>query len=65
MTEPMIIANVLGTPTVSENQNVLYMSASNELRINGSGFMGAKKVDLYFKPPLFVEDMKLFHLSLL
>ena len=53
--EPVILANVLATPTVSENTDVIYVSATNELRINGTGFKGAKKVDLYFNPPLFVE----------
>jgi len=31
------------------------MSATNELRVNGTGFIGAKKVDLYFDPPLVKE----------
>lgn len=54
--EPVIIAQVLDTPDVDENLNlILYQSASNELRINGTGFIGAKKVDLYFKPPLVKE----------
>ena len=33
----------------------MYQSASNELRINGTGFIGAKKVDLFFRPPLVKE----------
>ena len=49
------MAQVLATPTVFENDLVLYQSASNELRINGTGFVGAKKVDLYFNPPLIKE----------
>lgn len=53
--EPIIIAQVLSTPTVYENTEVLYQTASNELRINGTGFIGAKKVDLYFDPPLLKE----------
>ena len=51
----MIVAQVLATPSVFENDLVLYQSASNELRINGTGFVGAKKVDLYFNPPLIKE----------
>jgi len=52
----MAIAQVLPTPNVNANDNlVVYQSATNELRINGTGFVGAKKVDLYFDPPLFVE----------
>jgi hypothetical protein len=53
--EPIIIANVLATPTVKENLNIIYTTATNELRINGTGLIGAKKVDLYFDPPLFKE----------
>mmetsp|Transcript_26878 Transcript_26878/g.53813 ORF Transcript_26878/g.53813 Transcript_26878/m.53813 type:complete len:959 (-) Transcript_26878:135-3011(-) len=53
--EPIIVAQVLATPTVNENDLVLYQTASNELRINGTGFIGAKKVDLYFDPPLTKE----------
>jgi hypothetical protein len=52
---PMIIANVLATPTVKENTEVLYQTASNELVIKGTGFDGAKYVDLYFDPPLLKE----------
>eukprot|EP01041_Mallomonas_annulata_P008000 gene8000-16377_t len=52
---PVILANVLLTPTVKESEDVIYQTASNELRINGTGFAGAKKVDLYFSPPLYKE----------
>jgi len=53
--EPVIVAQVLNTPTVNENLDVIYTSATNELRVNGTGFMGAKKVDFYFNPPLYKE----------
>ena len=53
--DPVILANVLSTPTVEENTKVIYQTATNELRINGTGFMGAKKVDLFFNPPLYKE----------
>ena len=53
--EPVIVAQVLDTPAIDENEDTLYQSASNELRINGTGFIGAKKVDFYFKPPLVKE----------
>jgi len=53
--EPVIVAQVLSTPTIKDNEDFLYQSASNELRINGTGFIGAKKVDLYFQPPLVKE----------
>ncbi len=52
--EAKVIANVLETPTAEDNENIIYREATNELRINGTGFTGAKKVDLYFKPPLAV-----------
>ena len=54
--QPVMVANVLKTPTIKEDSdNVIYQTASNELRINGTGFVGAKKVDLYFSPPLYKE----------
>jgi len=53
--EPVIVAQVLSTPHVEDNDDILYQTASNELRINGTGFIGAKKVDLYFQPPLIKE----------
>eukprot|EP01032_Pedospumella_encystans_P027105 gene27105-30639_t len=53
--EPVIVAQVLSAPSVNGNDDILYQTASNELRINGTGFIGAKKVDLYFQPPLVKE----------
>ena len=53
--ESIIVANVISTPTINENLEIIYSSATNELRINGTGYMGAKKVDLFFSPPLFNE----------
>jgi len=65
--EPIILAQVLPTPTVVEMKEVIYTTATNELRINGTGFVGAKKVDLYFNPPLYkgidYEDVSKFPLS--
>jgi len=55
LADEIIIANVLATPTVEESKKTIYQTATNEVRINGTGFMGAKKVDLFFSPPLFVE----------
>jgi hypothetical protein len=52
---PLIIANVLATPTVKENTEEIYQTATNELVIQGSGFDGAKFVDLFFDPPLYKE----------
>eukprot|EP01033_Poteriospumella_lacustris_P014849 gene14849-10618_t len=52
---PVIVAQVLNTPSVKENTNVLFKSASKELRINGTGFVGSGRVDLYFQPPLTKE----------
>ena len=50
--EPVIIAQVLLTPTVTENLEIIYASGTNELRINGTGFIGSKAIDLYFIPQL-------------
>jgi len=55
LADKLILANVLQTPTVFPSDNLLYIHASNELRINGTGFVGCKKVDLYFDPPLYKE----------
>jgi len=55
LAEAVIVANVLETPTVLESENIIYTTASNQLTINGTGFRGTKKVDLYFDPPLFKE----------
>ena len=55
LAEPVIVAQVLNTPVVNENLDVIYTTATNELRINGTGFMGSKKVDFYFHPPLYKE----------
>eukprot|EP00598_Pedospumella_elongata_P004403 CAMPEP_0184984562 /NCGR_PEP_ID=MMETSP1098-20130426/13493_1 /TAXON_ID=89044 /ORGANISM="Spumella elongata, Strain CCAP 955/1" /LENGTH=941 /DNA_ID=CAMNT_0027508569 /DNA_START=116 /DNA_END=2941 /DNA_ORIENTATION=+ len=55
LAEPVIVAQVLSAPSVNGNDDILYQTASNELRINGTGFIGAKKVDLYFQPPLVKE----------
>ncbi len=53
--ESVILANVIPTPTVAENLDIIFSSATNELRINGTGFVGVKKVDLFFNPPLYKE----------
>lgn len=50
--EPVIVANVLRSPFVIQNTNIIFSSATTELRISGTGFIGSKKVDLYFNPPL-------------
>jgi hypothetical protein len=51
--QPKIIANVLRTPSADENDRVIYQEATHELKINCTGFAGAKDIDLFFKPPLF------------
>jgi hypothetical protein len=54
--EPIIIAQVINTPSVREAPpQTIYQTATNELRINGTGFMGAKFVNFYFQPPLVKE----------
>jgi len=52
---PVIVANVLRTPSVKENLDIIYMKASNGLRINGTGFVGAKDIEFFFSPPLYKE----------
>jgi len=53
--EPVHVANILKTPTVNENFDIIYQTASYELRINVTGFIGSKKVDFYFSPPIYKE----------
>ncbi len=53
--EPKIVAQVLLTPDVYPDDRVMYQTASSALKINGTGFMGAKKVDFFFNPPLLNE----------
>lgn len=53
--EPVVVAQVLFTPTVQANTAVIYSTATNVLRINGTGFAGAKEINLYFQPPLLKE----------
>ena len=55
LSEPVIVANVLASPTIASSDTVLYTSASKVLRINGTGFSGVKEVKLYFKPPLYAK----------
>lgn len=44
MGEPIIVAQVLETPSVVESADIIYTTATNELQINGTGFAGAKDV---------------------
>lgn len=53
--ESIILANVLESPSVEASDQHLYMTATNQLTINGTGFEGAKLVNLYFQPPLKKE----------
>ena len=47
---------MIGTPNVyPDDELILYKTKSNELRINCSGLVGVKDVDLYFDPPLYKE----------
>jgi hypothetical protein len=55
LVEPVIVANVLTSPTVKPNKDIIYITATTELRINGTGFVGAKKLNLYFNPPILNE----------
>jgi len=53
--ESIILANVLESPSIALSHQNVFMSATNQLTINGTGFSGAKVVDLYFQPPLRKE----------
>jgi hypothetical protein len=54
--EPIIIAQVINTPSVREAApQTIYQTVTNELRIDGTGFMGAKFVNFSFQPPLVKE----------
>ena len=53
--EPILVANVIPTPTVSAKSNIIYFNATNDLHIYGTGFVGANRVKLFFSPPLFEE----------
>lgn len=55
LSDPVIIAQVLNTPSVRASADTIYQSATNELRINGTGFIGSKEVKFYFRPPLVKE----------
>jgi hypothetical protein len=55
LVEPVIVANVLTSPTVKPSKDIIYITATTELRINGTGFVGAKKLNLYFNPPILNE----------
>lgn len=57
LSENRVIANVLETPDANPSDRVIYQTATAELRINGTGFAGAKDVDLYFKPPLYSDRL--------
>jgi hypothetical protein len=61
LSDPVNVAQVLASPTVASSDTILYTSASQVLRINGTGFTGVKDVKLYFSPPLYVEiDYEVF-----
>ena len=52
--KPTMVANVIETPNVLPNEDlILYMTASNELRFKCTGLVGAEEVHLYFDPPLY------------
>ena len=53
--ESIILANILESPSIFPNDQHMFSSVTHELRINGTGFTGAKTVDLYFNPPIKKE----------
>eukprot|EP01035_Chromulina_nebulosa_P017928 gene17928-23550_t len=50
--DKFIVAQVLSTPSIDVNFDVIYCSYTNELKINGSGLIGARRVVLNFNPTL-------------
>jgi len=54
--EPVIVAQVLSVPTVYENSTLALRQFDATLTINGTGFVGASKIDFFFNPPL-VKDV--------
>lgn len=54
--EPVIVANVIAMPKVSVSSRPIYATATPELRINGSGLIGAREVHVEFNPPLKEQE---------
>jgi hypothetical protein len=52
---PVVVANVLATPVILENNKVIFQTATNEWTLQSSSFVGARKMDLYFNPPLLKD----------
>ncbi len=49
---PIIIATVLTNPAISASNAEVNQETTPEFEVFGTGLIGAKKVDLYFDPPL-------------
>ena len=49
--EPVSVANVIPTPTVQRNTDVIYQTGTSKLVINGTNFR-EKSMELLFDPPL-------------
>merc|ERR1719424_1559649 len=45
------VATIIPTPTIKRNEEVIYMSGTSKLMINGTNFR-AKNMELMFEPPL-------------
>ena len=45
------VATVIPTPTITRNQDIVYMTGSSKLVINGTNFR-EKAMELVFEPPL-------------
>jgi len=55
LSEAVMLARVIDTPSIDSSDQRIFMSGTNELRLLGAGLMGAKRVDLYFYPPIFKD----------
>lgn len=51
ITEPVSVANVIPTPTVQRNTDVIYQTGTSKLVINGTNFR-EKSMELLFDPPM-------------
>ena len=49
---PILVANVIQTPSVFSSDTAVYQTATKTLRINGTGLKFARTMNIYFNPPL-------------
>lgn len=47
------MAQVLNVPNITSIKEAVFETVTKELRINGTGLIGAQMVDIFFKPPVY------------